>query len=428
MRRVIMLGLIVYLLVFTGLATRNGQVLALSLIFVVYISFSFLLSPQSPELKFNRRLSSERVGTNEPIVVQIDVTNLGSKLEVVFIFDQLPANLSVVEGSPSHLAYLPSGQTFSFSYTLQGQRGSYDLSPVKVTVGDPFGMVTQTKTVSVDGHFFVIPPILRLKQVVIRPRRTRVYSGMVPSRTAGTGLEFLGVREYQEGDPTRWINWQASARYHSKVFSNEFEQERVADVGIVLDGRIRTNLFAGDHSLFEYSTLATATLADVFLAQGNRVSMLLYGQALQWTLPGYGKIQRERILRAIAQAQPGSSQVFEGLDHIPTRLFPAHSQVVLVSLLTSEDLDMLLKLRARGYHLIIVSPDPVSFETSFLLDNPESKLAERVIRMERELMLKRLKRAGIQVVNWDVSKPFDRVAQSHLGRRLLWLPSVEANP
>jgi uncharacterized protein (DUF58 family) len=104
----------------------------------------------------------------------------------------------------------------------------------------------------------------------------------------------------------------------------------VADVGIVLDGRLRTNEFARGHSLFEYSVQAAASLADALLNQGNRVGLLLYASYLGWTLPGYGKIQRERILHALANARTGESQVFSDLEHIPTRLFPPESDICLV--------------------------------------------------------------------------------------------------
>ena len=427
MPRVLLLSLIIYLLVLVSLVTRNGDVLALSLVFVVYLSIGLLRSPNNLKLDFERSLSSMRVAPDMPVEVSLNVTNLGATLEEAWIDDDLPKNLSIQDGSSSHHLLIHSGQSTSWSYTVKGKRGNYKLDKVKIKACDPFGLVNRTETFKTAGNFFVIPPILRLKNVIIRPRHTRVYSGIVPARTGGTGIDFLGVREYREGDPTRWINWRTSARYPAKMFSNEFEQERVADVGIVLDGRIRTNLFGGENSLFEYSVLAAATMADVFLSQGNRVSLLVYGRSLQWTFPGYGKTQRERILRRLAQAQPGSSQVFDDLDHIPTRLFPAHSQVVLVSPLTTDDLEILMKLRARGYHIIIVSPDPVSFEVSLLTKQPETELAERIARLQRELMLRRLRRAGIQVINWDISKPFDQIAQSHLGRRPLWLSTVETN-
>jgi uncharacterized protein (DUF58 family) len=233
-----------------------------------------------------------------------------------------------------------------------------------------------------------------LKYITIRTRRTRVYSGTIPARVGGSGVEFFGLREYQPGDPPRWINWRASARQDETMYANEFQQERVADVALVLDGRVKTNRFRDGRSLFEHSVLAAASLADAFLSQGNRVGLLHYGRYLDWTFPGYGKVQRERILQALAHAQTGGSPVFSGLEHIPVRFFPAHSQVVLVSPLHADDLETLIQLRARGYQIMIISPDPVAFELAYLPQVLSVKLAARVVRMERNLLLKKYSGPG----------------------------------
>jgi uncharacterized protein (DUF58 family) len=435
MRRDLLLSLVTYGLIITGLITLNSQVLALCLLFVVYLVASLLRAPQSIQLELSHSLSAERVGTQVPVEVSVTVTNTGSELEEVLIEDALPPNLSVTKGSPRHLLYLPQKKSFTWSYTLQGTRGTYSFPPPQVEACDPFNLIRRqqeplsvTKADASAQQLFVLPPILRLKHITIRPRRTRVYSGIVPARAGGIGVEFFGVREYQAGDPTKWINWRASAHHSSTLYSNEFEQERVADVGIVLDCRLRANVITGQHSIFEHSTLAAATLADVFLAMGNRVSLLLYGRYLNWTLPGYGKMQRERILRALAQAQLGSSQVFADLDNMPTRLFPKASQVVLVSPLTPDDQEILIRLRARGYQVMIISPDPVAFEASFLPSEPEIEMAQRVVHMERELMLQRLRRIGIQVVNWNISRPFDQVIHSRLDRPPAWIRAIGGTP
>jgi uncharacterized protein (DUF58 family) len=269
---------------------------------------------------------------------------------------------------------------------------------------------------------FVPPPVSRVRNIAIRPRRTRVHSGMIPARAGGTGTEFFGVREYQPGDPPRAINWRASARYSDSLYANEYQQERVADVGIILDGRPRTNEFARGRSLFEHSVQATASLADTLLNQGNRVGLLLYASYLRWTFPGYGKIQRERILHALANAQTGDSQVFYDLTYIPTRLFPSESQLVFVSPLADDDLKPLIQLRARGYDVLVVSPNPVKFELAYLpRSNPSFELAGRVVRMERLLLLQKLQRAGIHVLDWDVAEPFDLLVRRRLGRVPVWL-------
>jgi uncharacterized protein (DUF58 family) len=232
----------------------------------------------------------------------------------------------------------------------------------------------------------------------------------------GPGVEFFGLREYQAGDSPRWINWRASARHEYNIFSNEFEQERVADVGIILDGRLKTNVFDKHHSLFEYSVMAAAAMADVLLSQGNRVGLLDYGRYLRWTIPGYGKIQRERILQALAHAQVGGNTVFSELQYIPARLFPLHSQIVLISPLDADDVKVLVQLRARGYQVMVICLDPVAFELSYLLKSESVAQAARLLRMERDLLSQKLQRAGIQVLDWDVSQPFDQVVKRRLGR------------
>jgi uncharacterized protein (DUF58 family) len=231
------------------------------------------------------------------------------------------------------------------------------------------------------------------------------------------------VRDYQVGDPQRWINWRVSARHPRDLFSNEFEQERIADVGLILDARQRTNIRSAEDSLFEHGIRATASLAERFLSDGNRVGLLIYGRSLDWTFPGYGKIQRERVLRALARAQTGGSQVFDKLEYLPTRYFPAQSQLVLVSPLSLEDLPMLIRIRARGYQLLVVRPDPVDMEVKLLGHQPGVDLAARIVRVERELMRRKLQQAGIQLLDWPVDQPFDRVVHASLSRVTHGLPA-----
>jgi uncharacterized protein (DUF58 family) len=266
--------------------------------------------------------------------------------------------------------------------------------------------------------------VTRVRNIAIHPRRTRVYAGTIPARAGGAGTDFFGVREYQPGDPPSAINWRASARQLDKLYANEFQQERVADVGIVLDGRLRTNEFARGHSLFEYSVQAAASLSDALLNQGNRVGLLIYASYLAWTFPGYGKIQRERILHALANARTGESQVFSDLEHIPTRLFPPETQMVLVSPLSEDDFVPLTQLRAQGYEVMIVSPNPVRFELSYLPVSDQIQLAGRVVQMERALLLQKMGRAGIHVLDWDVAEPFDLFVRRRMGRLPFWLRAI----
>jgi len=415
--RSILLAALVYILLLTGLITLRGEFIALAIPFVLYLLYGFWSAPEILDLHIERRLSHDRITPDSESIVTLTVINNGSDLEELFLEDRIPPHLTVRIGSPRHLILLPKGSSYTFSYTVTGPRGSYSFETIRAVATESFGLIRREQTIQTTERLFIFPEFRRLKHVSIRPRRTRVYAGSIPARVGGTGTEFFGVREYQFGDSPRTINWQVSARHEENLYSNEYQQERVADVGVVIDARIHANLFHTSQSIFEHAVTAAAALSDAFLNQGNRVGLLVYGSYLGYTLPGYGKVQRERIMQALAHAEVGASSVFAGLEHLSPRMFPPESQIVLISSLVDDDLNVLVQLRGRGYQVLVISPDPVKFELGFLPPSPQVDLAARVIRMERDLLIRRLERAGIHVIEWDVSLPLDQVVGPILMRQ-----------
>ncbi|MFN8413409.1 MAG: DUF58 domain-containing protein [Anaerolineales bacterium] len=416
MKRFLVLSAIVYFLLLAGLISLRSEYMAFAIPFVLYLFFGFYTAPETPKLQIERVFSSERVIPNSDIVVTLNIKNLGGQIEELYLEDKISSNLEIRFGSPRSLMHLPAGASHSLTYTIAGPRGAYSFESIKVEACDALSLIRREQTLLTTGQLVVFPEVRRLKSISIRPRRTRVYAGMIPARAGGSGTEFFGVREYQPGDTPRSINWHASARHAEALFANEYQQERVADVGIVVDARERANVFHGEQSIFEYSVQAAATLSDAFISQGNRVGLLVYGAYLGWTLPGYGKLQRERVLYALARAEVGVSSVFEGLEHLSSRMFPPESQIVLVSSLVNDDLSVMVQLRARGYQVLVVSPDPVEFERRLLPANENVKVATRMIRLERDLLIRKLERAGVQVIEWDVSRPFDQTVGPTLMR------------
>lgn len=415
MPRLIWIGGLLYLLLMAGLGSLNAGLLTLALPLAAYLLLGFWFSPEASQLTAERHLGAERITPDGEVQVTLRVTNHGPAIESVLMKDPLPAFLEVSQGAASQLVSLKRGETFEWQYTLRGRRGFHVFSHLEVTVSDQFGIFSKTRRLPTPGQLLVLPVAPRLWQVKIRPRVTRIYSGTIPARMGGAGLEYFGTREYQPGDSPRWINWRAMARHENTIYSNEFEQERVADIGIILDGRRRVNEFSGGHSLFEYSVLAAASLATTFLNAGNHVGLLIFSQYVKWVMPGYGKFQTEKIMQALARAEIGDSLALSGLE-IPSRLLPSRSQLVLVSPLIAEDVENLVKIRRSGYPLIVISPDPISYEKRLLSGSQEAELAARTLQVRRAITIRQLQHFGIQVVDWDVIQPFEQVAQHTLGR------------
>ena len=416
MSRSFLLSVLIYGLLLAGLITLRGEIITLATPLILYLLYGFLNIPEKINLQIERRLSADHVKPNADVTVTLTVTNHGAGIGELLLVDKIPPHLSLRTGSPRRLLRLKKNDSHTFKYTVAGRRGMHIFNEIYITATDPSGLIPQKQLLKANGSITILPEVKRLKQVSIRPRRTRAVAGLIPARVGGTGTDFFGVREYQFGDSPRMVNWHASARHMENLYSNEYQQERAADVGIVLDARTRTNHFHANHSLFEHAVTAAASLADVFLLQGNRVGLLVYSSYLAWTLPGYGKIQRERIMQALARAETGASTVFAGLEHLSPRMFPSESQIVLVSSLAQDDLDILIQLRGRGYQVMVVSPDPIEFERGLLPFSPPMDSAARIIRMERSLLIRRLERAGIHIIEWDVSIPLDQAISPALTR------------
>lgn len=419
MRRLPLLALLAYGLTFGALFALNGELLVLAIPLVLLAGASLLFGPAPLDLHAERRVDRERAGENTPVRVTLTVTNNGGRLEDVLVEDAPPVGLPLVEGHTSVLTTLGPGESAEIAYTVLPGRGNFAFGEVRVRAEERAGLFQRWASLQPAGatDLVVLPEVLKVRRIDIRPRQTRIFAGSIPARVGGPGVEFYGVRGYEPADSLRHVNWRASARHPGTLYTNEFQQERIADVGLILDARERVNVGRNGASLFEYGVRATAALAESFLNDGNRVGLLLYGHLLDYTSPGYSRLQRERILRALARARTGDSQVFDNLRYLPTRFFPPKSQIVLISPLTGDDPNFLIYLRARGYELMVISPNPVTFERRTLPETPQVEMAARLARVERALLFRKLRRAGVRLVDWDVDEPFERVVATQLARQ-----------
>jgi uncharacterized protein (DUF58 family) len=409
-------SLLLFILFIAGMAGVNGALLLLALPLLLSLLLGLWGQPAAPPLQITRTLTPPRAPANVPVQVTLTITNQGAALAELRVADLPPAALALEEGSPVWLMSLPAGATQSFCYTVSGPRGAHRFAAVEVTTRGWLGLGVKTAVYPLETNLFstLAPSSKSLNFVSIQPRRTRIYSGMIAARVGGSGTDFFGVRPYEMGDSLRHLNWHASARHPGALFTNEYEQERVADVGIILDTRLVSNPTSGVHSLLEHSITAASFLTDAFINQGNRVALLLYGDAIDYIFPGYGKVQREKMMHALARARLGQSQVFAELRALPTRLFPAKSQIVFVSPLLPDDVPFLQRLRSYEYQVMLASPNPVVYEQHSLAAGPAVKFAARMAQLERAQVLRQVAQAGIYVLDWDVTQPFAEAAGARL--------------
>lgn len=403
--------LVVAGLFLAALASRNGSLAMMALPFLLYLLAGLLASPKDIRLGATRSVSSLRAQPGESITVTLAIQNEGSSVPRLEILEQTRSGMLIREGSLEQRLTLPSEKTAELRYTFQGPRGMYAWETIPVIVSDLFGLFEQRLDLPAQAQTLILPEQIPLRRMFIQPLHTLCTVGPNLSRLPGIGVDFWGVREYRPGDSLRWIHWRNSARHPQQFFTKEFEREEMANIGLLLDARATTNLLRGERNLLEYSTQAAAALARSLLRAGNRVSLLIVGERMVRVFPGTGKPQLARILDRLAECEPSEKLSFDALKYIPVRLFPTNSLIIMISPLRLDDDQSIARLRAEGYQVLLVSPDPIQFCASEYPRNDTSSLAIRAARLERAALLWRIRQMGVAVVDWPVDQPLSKYAR-----------------
>lgn len=422
----ILLGIILGLILL-GMATYQGEIIILAIPLLIFMATAILFIPKDSDFSVSRQLSHTQGVIDTPLDIELKIKNIGTHCDEIQVEDRFSPQLVCIEGEYKKVLTLAQNAETTLSYSVRSPRGQHSFSGTSILVREHFDLIGQSLFFPISDEFRTLPTLPKLKEIKIRPRQTRGYFGPIQAHQGGSGMTFWGVRDYQLGDTLRRINWKTSSRHEEILYTNEYEQDKIADIGLILDARQKTNYTNRSESIFEYSIKATASLANSFLADGHRVSLLAYGFFLQRVYPGYGKIQRERIMHALTQVEPGTNYALENFNYLPIRLFPSKSQLVVISPLTPGDIHAFMRLLKDGYTVMVVSPDPVDFEKNSYPPTNTLNQAIRMATLERKIFLGKLSQLGIQVINWPISQPLDRVIQAAQKRRPLFLKSMRVN-
>ena len=412
-------GLIVLLLLIVALITRNGDIAWMILPYLAYLGVGIVQTPNLERLSIGVKRTLEQTRTNGilSIVVNLAIQNKALENVHLFIRETVQPGMKITEGELSQWVTLRPGESTELNYSFTASRGNFFWKSIRTIVSDPLGVIETEMLLPDNTMIQVRPQIKKFKAISLRPRNTVHSPGSIPARLGGSGTDFFGVREYHLGDSLRTLDWRLTARHPRKFFTKEFEQEEIAEIGLILDARQNTDMQIGETSLFEYGVGATASLAEMFLHQGHRVSLLVFGETMLHAFPGYGKTQLHRVMSCLSKAKiETESRTLGRFDFLPIRMFPIHALIVVISSLTSTDKFLFQRLRAYGYQALLVSPDPIDFAYLTLAQDATNQLAIRAALVERCLRLHDIAQLHIPVIDWRVSQPLFPLVRNALTR------------
>ncbi|MFH1624819.1 MAG: DUF58 domain-containing protein [Pseudomonadota bacterium] len=261
---------------FVGLLYRQRDLVLLALLVLGVVGVSKVWSRMSlSRILCDATVDKERLFPGEGLTLQIDVENakfLPVWLSVTASVDgsmSLSSGDREVTGESGLLWY----QRVNFRWELVARRrGIHRVGPLKVKVSDLFGFFPREREKKEGRHVIVYPRLVPLRPVAV-PRRD--FFGLPGARNpVEDPIYILGVRDYQNWRPARYIHWKASARHH-RLQEKAFESSEQAKVLLVVD--VDRFVIKKAPEDFEEILEAVASLAVQFDQRGYAVGFATNG-------------------------------------------------------------------------------------------------------------------------------------------------------
>lgn len=195
--------------------------------------------------------------------------------------------------------------------TLQPhRRGRYELPALGVARTDAFGLYRTRAAWHPGETVLVYPPYFTLDEELL-PTGRRFQPGGIPlASEVGESLEFVGTRDYREGDALRKIHWRSWARLGRPVVK-EYQEEYFARIALVLDTFLPKRPRPRQRDRFEAAITVLASLADHFSRSEEVVDILAAGPDLYEVSAGRSLGYLEGVLDVLACLEASAAAPFE---------------------------------------------------------------------------------------------------------------------
>ena len=282
----------------------------------------------------------------------------------IVLYDLYPASMRS-RAFPARLdrRLFKNSDTVIFEYTLlPRERGPWAFTGTDVLLGSPLRFWRLRLTHSVAGTGRTYPDFKKI--AAGREMHGLALHGETREiRKRGQGMEFESLRDYEEGDSIRAIDWRATSRSlrtdgRSKLIVKNYQEERDQQILFIIDSGYRLPGFQFDTALN-----AMLLLSYTALKHGDSVAAASFGAAERWIPPRKGLSALTGLLNGLydLHSAPVPSSPFSALENALSRLH-RRSLLILISNFREEDGESLAWIlpRIERRHLLLL----VSFRDS----------------------------------------------------------------
>jgi uncharacterized protein (DUF58 family) len=302
-------------------------------------------------------VESDRCEVGQSLWVKVRLDNdTFLPLPWVEVDDATPQHL-VATDMPRQATAVPlwGSRLVTFRLTAR-RRGHYTVGPIRVTLGDAFGLFQGQREFRSRATVTVYPRVFQLEGLPVPlsqpfgPVRTREKAFEDPSNQAE-------IREYRPGDNPRHIHWKTTARM-GELMLKEYELNATTQVVLFPDlfRGVQINRAAeGGPSTEETTVEIAASLANLGLMRKIEMGLICHGQERYTVAKGRGQRTFHEMLEVLARVEAEGFLPIEQVLELEAAALSGRSTVVVITpSLTPRLAEVLIRLRANHQVMLVL--------------------------------------------------------------------------
>ncbi len=356
----------------------------LASMFLVSFIFAFLYRPKLSVT----RLIPDRSTCGQQIYPQIILSNMSrfSCYDIVLKDFSLPGEIKPLVKEGYYIPVLEAKEEMSLKSGFEFlKRGDYNIPALFAGTIFPFGLWTWGKIYGQPHNLLVYPRFNHLDKLEIPVGKRYQPGGIALTSSLGESTEFIGNREFREGDNPRNMHWRSWARTGKPVVK-EFQEEYFCRVALLLDTFVPPKSAPSACEAFESAISVSASVADYLSRQEYIIDIFAAGPNIYYMQAGRSLAYLDNILDLLACLDVCTDDPFNKLEPVLMENLSLITTVITVFLdwdYRREKLVRMITDLGTAVKVIIVrdgkpTQEPIAYESlvgriSFITPEEEKK-------------------------------------------------------
>ncbi|MDO6713137.1 DUF58 domain-containing protein [Aliiglaciecola sp. 2_MG-2023] len=406
---------------FNGLTQLSGLPMGLALIAIALAGYDLIISRHPPQVAVKREVPSN-LSVHVEQKVSIAMANRGYYTLSLQCSEIIPEHWHC--SNNFHGCRLEPGQIAEFDYQVTpSRRGPSQISATEIKVESKFGFWDYVYWIEHVSEHKVFPNFTAISDLAgLQGSVNLTQAGLKKFNKRGSGMDFLQLRDYREGESIKQIDWRATSRFN-KLISREYQEEKNQHVIIMLDSGRRMRVQDDDLSYFDHALNSLIMLSYTALKNGDNLSLQSFGSESRWLSHVRGAQNVSKVMQHFYDLYPQkiASDYLSAAQELLVKQ-PKRALILLVTCLRDEDFEDLLKavqlLKAKHLVAVISIEEPIYKRID---DEPVETFEQAImyasahkIKKSIDRNVQRLKQKGVICINAPASHLTPNVLNTYL--------------